>query len=74
MNSAVFFDAVYELWQAILMMLFIGGMIGTLVVIGEWRKNRRKRNRYVIRDTYKPIDREPYSKSYSHLHKMWRQS
>lgn len=67
-------DALYELAQAILMMAFIGGSIATLVVIDEWRKARRKRNRYVTRSVYISTNREPHSAQYSYMHKMWRQS
>ena len=65
-------EAIYELWQAILMMAFICGSIWVAVFISEYRKSFKKRNRYVTRHDYNPIDREPYSKNFSRMHRDWR--
>ena len=64
-------DAFYELWQAILMMAFIGGMIFGLVWIDMKNQLRKRRNRYVDRSD-KVLDREPYSKNFSRIHRDWR--
>lgn len=64
-------DALYELWQAILMMAFIGGMIFGLVWIDIKNQLRKRRNRYVDRGD-KVLDREPYSKNFSRIHRDWR--
>jgi hypothetical protein len=64
-------DALYELWQAILMMAFIGGMIFGLVWIDIKNQLRKRRNRYVDRSD-KVFDREPYSKNFSRIHRDWR--
>lgn len=64
-------DALYELWQAILMMAFIGGMIFGLVWIDMRNQMRKRKNRY--RDNNdKMLNREPYSKNFSRIHRDWR--
>ena len=65
-------DALYELVQAILMMAFIGGSIWVAVFISEYRKSFKRHNRYVTRHDHNPIDREPYSKNFSRMHRDWR--
>jgi hypothetical protein len=64
-------NALYELWQAILMMAFIGGMIFGLVWIDMKNQLRKRRNRYVDRSD-KVLDREPHSKNFSRIHRDWR--
>ena len=65
-------EAIYEGWQAILMMAFIGGSIWALVLIDLKLQARKRRNRYVTRHDHNPLDREPYSKNFSRMHRDWR--
>lgn len=45
----MFIDALDELLQATMMMLFIGGSVAALVAISEWNQSRKKQNRYINR-------------------------
>jgi hypothetical protein len=66
-----------EAVQTILMMAFIAGSVTALVVVDNWLKARSKRNRYGIRPDRRFIDvtnRDPYSRDYARLSKLWRQS
>ena len=65
-------EAIYELWKAILMMAFICGSIWVLVLIDLKLQARKRRNRYVTRHDHNPLDREPYSKNFSRMHRDWR--
>jgi len=60
-----------EAFQAMCMMAFIGVMIFGVVWIDMRNQLRKRRNRYVNR-SYKVLDREPYSKNFSRIHRDWR--
>ena len=66
-----------EAVQTILMMAFIAGLMTVLVLIDNWLKARSRRNKYGTRAFRRFIDvttRDPYSRDYARLSKMWRQS
>ena len=66
-----------EMIQTILMMAFIAGSIMALVLIDNWLKARSRRNKYGTRAFRRFIDvttRDPYSRDYARLSKLWRQS
>ena len=65
-------DGLCEFIQAILMMAFICGSIWVLVLIDLKLQIRKRRNRYVTRHDHNPLDREPYSKNFSRMHRDWR--